>query len=93
MLVARGTRTAVAVLLTRGESADVASDRFSSLSPVSYALHQADQQRVPYVIVTEGPTLRLYPVETDVGVGRRGRTETFVEVHLDLLPDVRVSRP
>ncbi len=87
MLLAKGTRTAVAVLLHRSESPDAAADRFSGLSPVSYALHQADQHRVPYVIVTEGPMLRLYPVETGVGVGRRGRTETFVEVHLDLLPD------
>jgi hypothetical protein len=87
MLLAKGTRTAVAVLLHRSESPDAAADRFSGLSPVSYALYQADQHRVPYVIVTEGPMLRLYPVETGVGVGRRGRTETFVEVHLDLLPD------
>jgi len=87
MLLAKGTRTAVAVLLHRSESPDVAAERFSGLSPVSYALHQADQQRVPYVIVTQGPMLRLYPVETGVGVGRRGRTETFVELHLDLLPD------
>ena len=85
MLLVRGTRTAVAVLLHRSEPPDVAADRFSGLSPVSYALHQADQQRVPYVVVTEKPMLRLYPVETGVGVGRRGRTETFVEVHLDPL--------
>lgn len=30
-------------------------------------------------------TLRLYPAKPGVGTGRRGRSETFVEINLDLL--------
>lgn len=78
-------RVAVAVLLDRGESLEISSQRFSGVSPVSYALAKADAESVRYVIALAGPVLRLYPVETGVGTGRRGRTETFVEIHLDLL--------
>ena len=39
------------------------------------------------MIVSQGPKLRLYPVKVGVGVGRRGRTETYVEIHTGLLRD------
>jgi hypothetical protein len=84
-------RAAVAVLLDRGESLELSSQRFSGLSPVSYALAKADAEGVRFVIALAGPVIRLYPVETGVGTGRRGRTETFVEVHLDLLTPDQVS--
>jgi hypothetical protein len=76
-----GKRVALAVLLRPGESPDVEADRFSALSPVSYALTVADRESLPYVVVSQATKLRLYPVRLNVGVGRRGRTETFVEVH------------
>jgi len=86
ILRAGNTRMAVAVLLDRNESCDVASERFSGASPVSYALNKADQENLSYVVVSRGASLRIYPTATGVGTGGRGRTETFIEVHLDLLP-------
>lgn len=77
---------AVALLLERHEACDVASEHFGGHSPVSYALAKADAENVPYVLVACGSALRIYPTATRVGVGRRGRTETFAEIHLDLLP-------
>ena len=76
-----GKKVAVAVLLRPEESPDVEANRFSGLSPVSYALTVADREGLPYVVVSQATKLRLYPVRLNVGVGRRGRTETFVEVH------------
>ena len=59
-------RLALAVLLDQTEVPESGSARFSNLSPVSYAFTKADSE------------LRLYPTRTDIGVGRRGRTETYV---------------
>ena len=86
MLLLSGDRkTAVAVLLDRPEEIDSASPRFDSVSPVSYALAQADREHLDYVVVVAGATLRLYPAKPGIGTGRRGRSETFVEINLDLL--------
>ena len=87
VLLAGPRKIAVAVFLERDESAEVSSIRFSGLSPVSYALAKADEENLPYVIISSGPLLRLHPVRPEVGVGRRGRTETFVAAHLELLRD------
>ena len=79
-------KVAIAIFLDRHEAIDVASAPFGGLSPISYALAKADAENLPYVFVNHGPALRIYPVAPGVGTGRRGRTETFIEVHLDLLP-------
>lgn len=86
VLAAQGTKVSLAVLLDRSEAVEVASERFSGLSPIAYALARADRERLPYVVVSVAQQLRLYPVEATLGTGRRGRTETFIQVHLDLLP-------
>ncbi len=91
LLKAGQRNMAVAVFLDRGESADLGHPDFSEMSPVSYALARADEQNIPYVIVESGSTLRVHPTSTSVGVGRRGRTETYFEVQLDLLPDDRAG--
>lgn len=80
------TKVAIAVFLDRHEACDVASERFGGISPVSYALAKADAENLSYVVVDHGSALRVYPTATGIGTGRRGRTETFVEIHLDLLP-------
>jgi len=85
VLVSQSQKLALAVFLDRGESPDTASQRFSNFSPVTYALTKADQENLPYVIIANGPALRIYPTNPGVGVGRRGRTETFLELHLNLL--------
>src|SRR5487761_1175538 len=82
------TKLAVAVFLERNESPDSPQTRFSSLSAISYALAKADAENLDYVVITAGSALRLYHARTDIGPGRRGRTETFVEIHLDILPEV-----
>jgi hypothetical protein len=87
VLRAAESRVALAILLERNESPDVASSRFSNTSPISYALAKAEAENLEYVVVLAGPVLRLYPVRTGVGTGQRGRSETFVEIHLDLLPE------
>src|SRR5207249_3698733 len=56
-------------------------NRFSGLSPVSYGLSVADNEGLPYLVVSQASKLRLYPARLNVGVGRRGRTETFIEIH------------
>ena len=85
LLVAGDRKTAVAVLLDRPEEIDSASARFDGVSPVSYALAQADRENLDWVVALAGGTLRLYPAKPGVGTGRRGRSETFVEIDLDLL--------
>ena len=85
LLLARDRKTAVAVLLDRPEEIDSASPRFDGVSPVSYALAQADRENLDWVVAVAGGTLRLYPAKPGVGTGRRGRSETFVEMDLDLL--------
>lgn len=85
VLVAGETKMAVAIFLERPDEIEPASGRFDSVSPVSYALAKADQENLDYVVVTAGSAVRIYPVKPGVGTGRRGRTETYVELNLDLL--------
>ncbi|MBE0530093.1 MAG: hypothetical protein IH626_04640 [Rhodospirillales bacterium] len=80
-------RTALAVLLDQSEAVETASGRFNAMSPVSYALTKADQENLPWVIIVQGNRLRLYPTSVGVGVGRRGRTATFLECQPALLSD------
>ncbi|MGH7557371.1 MAG: Eco57I restriction-modification methylase domain-containing protein [Gemmatimonadota bacterium] len=87
LLTADGKRTALAVFLDQGESIEVAHARFSGLSPISYALDQADREGVAWVVVSAGRLLRLYAVKPARGVATRGQAETFVQVHLDLLSE------
>ncbi len=84
-----GTATAVAIFLDEKESYEGAGQRFDGSSPVSLALAKADADRLPFVFITRGSQIRLYAADKRiVGVGRKGRTETFLEVHLALLPTV-----
>ena len=46
-----------------------------------------DFENLPWVVLTRGREIRLYAARPDTGVGRKGRSETFVEVNLALLPD------
>jgi len=77
----------IAVLLESTESPELQTNRFADLSPVAYALSVADRENLPYVLVQHGNKLRVYPTRVGVGVGRRGRSETYIEVHTTLLRD------
>ena len=48
---------------------------------------KADEERLPYVVTANGPNIRLYSTSLNTGVGRRGRTETYVEANSNLLPN------
>ena len=87
LLRSKDRRAALAVMLRENESAEAGSARFNSLSPISYALKKADDENLPYVVLTQGNRLRLYSTAVDAGVGRRGRTETYVECQPSLLAD------
>jgi hypothetical protein len=84
------TKIAVAVFLDRSEASDMPASRFGDMTPVQYALAKADEENLDYVLVNHGSSLRVYTV-AGRGVGRRGRTETYIEVHLDLLPRDRAG--
>lgn len=84
-------RLALAILLDRSEIPEDASQRFGNLSPVSYALAKAANENLDWVVVVQGDRLRLYPTKPGVGVGRRGRTETYVEVQTTLLADEHIA--
>ena len=80
-------RIALAVMLRETESPEAGTERFNSLSPVSYALAKADSENLSWVVLVQGTRLRLYSTDVDAGVGRRGRTETFIECQPSLLSD------
>ena len=80
-------RLALAVLLDQSEVPEAGTHRFNSLSPVSYALAKADAENLDWVLVVQNDRLRLYPTKVGIGVGRRGRTETYVELQTSVLAD------
>lgn len=82
-----GTKRAVAVFLDEGEEFDTAGDRFTGSSPVSHGLAVADREGLPWVVLTRGRQIRVYAARPETGVGRKGRSETFVEANLALLQD------
>ncbi len=84
---AKDRKTALAILLRAGEAPDAGAARFQGLSPISYALAVADRENLPWVVMVQGRRIRLYPTEVGVGVGRRGRAETWIELRTDLLRD------
>ena len=84
-------KTAVAILLTDQEVPESGSPRTGNMSPVSYALARADEESLDWVVVLHDWKIRLYPVTMGLGVGSRGRTETFIECHTGLLPDAQAA--
>jgi hypothetical protein len=77
---------AVAVFLQESEQADRPSSRFENQTPVSYALAHAHRDNIPWVVAERSGSVRLYSTSTSGAAGQRGRTETFVELNLPLLP-------
>ena len=85
LLRSRGSRTALAVTLRESESPEAGNDRFNSLSPISYAFKKADDENLSWVMLVQGSRLRLYATAFEAGVGRRGRTETYIECQPTML--------
>jgi hypothetical protein len=46
---------------------------------------------LPWVVLTRSKQIRVYAARAETGVGRKGRSETFVEANLALLPDDRAG--
>lgn len=84
-------RRALAVFLDEREDFDRSEPRFGGLSPVSHALNVAQRRGLPWVVLTRGRQIRLYSVDPDVGVGRRGRALTSFGLDLALLPTDRAG--
>ncbi len=82
---------AIAVFLNQGETVNSRSERFGNRSPIEAALARADNDSLPYVIAATDDAIRLYPADTGVGVGQRGRSETFIQLHPDLLSDDEIG--
>ncbi|CAN1504519.1 hypothetical protein MCEGE14_00607 [Burkholderiaceae bacterium] len=79
-------RTALAVMLQEGELEEAGAERFNKLSPISYALTKADLEQLPWVIFVQGNKVRLYSTQ-NIGVSKRGRTETYIECQTSLLAE------
>jgi len=85
ILSADGANRAVAVFLDEHEVFDRAAHRFNATSPVAQGMAIAAAQNLPWLLITRGTQIRLYPTSPDVGVGRKGQAETYTEVDLALL--------
>ncbi|WP_420608748.1 hypothetical protein [Candidatus Poriferisodalis sp.] len=85
LLTIAGRREAIAVFCDDSEPFEAPSDRFDGMSPVSRALALADRENVDWVVLTRASEIRLYSARPGVGVGRKGRAETYVELNLSLL--------
>jgi hypothetical protein len=91
LLTIDGAPTASALFLEGAASFDEASALYGAISPVTHALTVARRHRVRWVVLTRKRSIRLHPVSPDLGVGRRGRTTTYVEINLDMLPEDRAA--
>lgn len=85
VLTVAGRREAVAVFCDDNEPFEAPSARFDNTSPVSRALALADRENLDWVVLTRASEIRLYAVRPETGVGRKGRSETFIELNLSLL--------
>ena len=90
LMTADEKKTALAVLLKDDEVPEVSTPRFNDVSPVSYALTKADKERLPWVLMVQDECVRLYNTK-NVGVGRRGRTESFIECRPSLLAEDNIG--
>ena len=84
ILSVEGEPTALGLFLPSDEGPRTHVARFGD-SPVLYGFRMADEHDLPWIIVNAGDRLQIYSTKPNVGVGRRGRTETYTEVLLDLL--------
>jgi hypothetical protein len=80
-----GNRRAAAVLLADGESFDNPLSRFHNTNAVTHGLAVARRENVDWLIVLGGSVVRLYSRDPDTGVGRKGQTQTYVELDLSIL--------
>lgn len=88
LLDADQKEVALAVLLHEGERPDSPSPGFRDQAPITHAITQAERKNLKWVItISPDKSIRLYPAVLNVGVGRRGPCETYVQLHTGLLKD------
>ncbi len=86
-----GHRRAAAILLSDDESFENPLSRFQNNNAVMHGLALARREHLDWLVVLGGPVIRLYPVDPDLGVGRKGQTQTYVELDLSLLTAGRIG--
>jgi hypothetical protein len=86
-----GHRRAAAILLSDDESFENPLSRFQNNNAVMHGLALARREHLDWLVVLGGPVIRLYPVDPDLGVGRKGQTQTYVELDLSLLTAERAG--
>lgn len=91
LLTVAGSTAAAALFLEGVGSFDEQSAQYGAISPVTHALAVARRHKVRWVVLTRGRSIRLHPVSPDLGVGRRGRSTTYVEINLQMLPEDRAA--
>jgi len=79
--------TAIAIFLEEEEAYHHKQDRFGRQTPITYALSVADRKSVDFVIGLSGNALRLYSADPNTGFGSRGRSDTFIEINLDIISE------
>ncbi|PWS42344.1 hypothetical protein DKT74_22775 [Streptomyces sp. ZEA17I] len=87
ILSAGNDRRAVGVLLNEQEMFDRPTARLGAVSPVALGLAIAQEQGLPWLVISRDTQIRLYSANPDIGVGRKGQAETFVEIDLALLAE------
>ncbi|MFI5950402.1 Eco57I restriction-modification methylase domain-containing protein [Micromonospora chalcea] len=89
---AHGSRQcAAAVLLADGESIENPLTRFQNTNAVTHGLALARREHLAWLMVVAGSVVRLYPVDPDIGVGRKGQTHTYLELDLAMLVESRAG--
>ncbi len=89
----RGTgkdNLAVAVMLQDDEMFDAPTKRLDGL-PVAKGLAVAEEHGVSWIILLRRTKIRLYPAQLGLGVGRKGLTETYVEIDLPQLTNANAG--
>ena len=81
--------TAIANASARSRRVRSGYGRMNGAKVVQTAVPLVYRHRVRWVVLTRGKSIRLHPVSPDVGVGRRGRSTTYVEINLQMLPEDR----
>ena len=81
---------AVAIVLEGGELFDRPSARFGTESPVERAISIARSKRLTWVVAVQGPVVRLYTADPDVGIARQS-VATFTELDVSRLADEHLA--
>lgn len=89
MLRVNGGPRAIAVVLSSSEQIDSKAGRLNDLAPLVFGFQEAERAGVDWLVVTHGTRIRVHPVNQGAALSKRSRTETYLEIDLDILPEDR----